>query len=279
MAGSRSDKRLEKERGIVWRVAVYVRLSREDAGRAAAESESVGNQKMILKQFLDRRFEGLYELVDYYIDDGLTGTDDTRGDFMRMIQDMEKGRVNCMLCKTLSRAFRNYADQGYYLEQYFPLKGIRFISTGDPYVDTYINPDAVSGLEVPISGLMNDRYAGRTSSDVRRTFHAKRQNGQFIGAFPPYGYLKDPSDKNHLILDEETALIKRDILSWLLYDGMSLAGCAKKLNEMGIPNPTAYKRQKGWNYVNPMAKANDGLWCGTTVRRMMLDKVNLGHMV
>lgn len=261
---------------IIWQLAVYIRLSREDGND---ESESVVNQKQILNQFLENSFDGLYQIVDYYVDDGLTGTDDTRQDFMRMIQDIEQGKVTCMLCKTLSRAFRNYADQGYYLEQYFPLKGTRFISMGDPFVDTFNNPDAITGLEVPITGLMNDRYASRTSNDIRRTFHMKRQKGQFIGAFPPYGLLKDPEDKNRLILDDEIVPIKRDALGWILYDGMSLAGAAKKLNELGIPNPTAYKRSKGWKYNNPKSEKNDGMWCGTTVKRMLLDKTNLGHMV
>ena len=261
---------------IVWRIAVYIRLSKEDGNQ---ESESVINQKKILKEYLEKYFEDQYVIVDFYIDDGLTGTDDTRADFMRMVQDIEQGNVNCMICKTLARAFRNYSDQGYYLEYYFPQKNVRFISTGDPKIDTFTNPEAITGLEVPITGLMNDRFAGRTSSDVRRTFNTKRRNGEFIGAFPPYGYLKHPDNKNQLILDEETAAVKRDMLYWIIRDGMSLNGVAKKLNELGIPNPTAYKRSKGWNYCNPKVKENDGLWVGSTVRRILLDKVNLGHMV
>ena len=168
-----------KRTEIVWRIAVYIRLSREDGNE---ESESVVNQKKILSEYLEQYFEGQFILVDFYIDDGLTGTDDTRESFMRMIQDVESGKANCVVCKTLSRAFRNYADQGYYLEQYFPLKNVRFISTGDPKIDTYTNPEAITGLEVPITGLMNDRYAAKTSSDVRRTFDHKRRRGEFIGA-------------------------------------------------------------------------------------------------
>ena len=165
---------------VVWLIAVYIRLSREDGGE---ESGSVTNQKKILIEYLENNFDGQYEIVDFYIDDGLTGTDDTRADFARMVLDIEQGRVNCVLVKTLSRAFRNYADQGYYLEAFFPQKKVRFISTGDPRVDTYTNPEAITGLEVPITGLMNDRYAAKISSDVRRTFDYKRRNGEFIGAF------------------------------------------------------------------------------------------------
>jgi len=261
---------------ILWRIAVYIRLSREDGN---GESDSVVNQKKILSEFLEQYFDGQYIIVDFYIDDGLTGTDDTRANFMRLIRDIEQGNVNCMLCKTLSRAFRNYSDQGYYLEYFFPQKNVRFISTGDPKIDTFTNPEAITGLEVPITGLMNDRYAAKTSSDVRRTFDHKRRNGEFIGAFAPYGYLKDPQNKNHLVIDPVIVPIKRDIYRWLVHEGMSLNGIAKKLNELGIPNPTAYRRGRGCAYQNPRAKNNDGLWVGSTVRQMMLEQVNLGHMV
>ena len=261
---------------IIWLIAVYIRLSREDGNE---ESESVVNQKKILTEFLKQSFDGQFEIVDFYIDDGLTGTDDSRESFMRMVQDIEAGRVNCVVCKSLSRAFRNYSDQGYYLEYYFPQKKVRFVSTGDPRIDTYTNPEAITGLEVPITGLMNDRFAAKTSSEIRRTFDTKRRNGEFIGAFPPYGYLKDPQDKNRLILDEDIVPIKREMMKWLLNESMSMAGIAKRLNEMGVPNPTAYKHSKGWQYCNPKSHMNDGLWVGTAVRRVLLDQINLGHMV
>ena len=275
--------RIRKEEGpartaatSTWLVAVYIRLSREDGGE---ESGSVTNQKKILIEYLENNFDGQYEIVDFYIDDGLTGTDDTRADFARMVYDIEQGRVNCVVCKTLSRAFRNYSDQGYYLEAFFPQKKVRFISTGDPKIDTYTNPEAITGLEVPITGLMNDRYAAKISSDVRRTFDYKRRNGEFIGAFAPYGYMKDPNDKNRLILDEDVVPIKRDMLHWLIHDGMSLNGIAHRLNELGIPNPSAYKRSKGIRYNSPSMGENDGLWVGGTVKRILTEQVNLGHMV
>jgi DNA invertase Pin-like site-specific DNA recombinase len=261
---------------IFWNVAVYIRLSRDDGSE---ESESVINQKRILSEYLNKYFEGNFSITDFYVDDGLTGTDDTRENFMRLIGDIERGKVNCMVCKTLSRAFRNYSDQGYYLEYYFPQKNVRFISTQDPKIDTYKNPEAMTGLEVPITGLMNDRFAAQTSNAVRRTFDTKRREGDFIGAFPPYGYLKDPANKSHLIIDEDIAPIKRDMLNWVIRDGMSLRGVTQRLNELGIPNPTSYKRSLGMKYCNPKLNENDGLWSPATVKRILLDKMNLGHMV
>ncbi|MCL2105778.1 MAG: recombinase family protein [Oscillospiraceae bacterium] len=266
----------KREAQIQWSIAGYIRLSREDGNE---ESESVVNQKKILFQYLASTFEGQYTINDFYVDDGLSGTDDSRESFMRMTQDIEAGKVNCVLCKSLSRAFRNYSDQGYYLEYYFPQKKVRFISTGDPKIDTYTNPEAITGLEVPITGLMNDRFAAKTSSEIRRTFDAKRRNGEFIGAFAPYGYMKDPKDKNRLLLDEEVVPIKRNILLWFIRDGMSLAGIAKRLNELGVLNPTAYKRSQGHAYCNPNMEINDGLWVSSTVRRILTDQMNLGHMV
>lgn len=271
----------------MWLIAPYLRLSREDERkgkdgrkRLNDDSDSIANQQAVADEFISTYFADVpHKIVDYFKDDGLTGTDDTREDFTRLIDWINQGKVNCVVVKTLARAFRNYSDQGYYLEYFFPLKKVRFICISSPRIDTYDNPDAVSGYEVPISGVMNDRFAAQTSSAVRQVFDTKRRNGEYIGAFAPYGYLKDPQDKHHLILDDEIYALKRDILGWVVRDGMSWMGIARKLNDLGIPNPTAYKHSKGWKYRNPHAEDNGGLWCGTTVKRMMLDPVNLGHMV
>lgn len=110
---------------IVWRIAVYIRLSKDDGND---ESLSVTNQRKIITEYIEEFFEGEYIIVDVYADDGLTGTDYERPEFQRLIHDVEAGTVNCIICKTLSRAFRNYSDQGYFLEKVFPLYGVRFIS-------------------------------------------------------------------------------------------------------------------------------------------------------
>lgn len=273
---------------IKWQICVYIRLSKEDtkdiARRAENEhqlrSESIKNQESILTTWIEQYFEGEdFEIAAFFSDDGLTGTDDTREGFMDMLRVIEKGQGNCVVVKTLSRAFRNYSDQGYYLEEYFPYRNVRFISTMDSFVDSYTDPEAIYNLDVPMYGVMNDRYAGTTSRAVRRTFDDKRSKGKFIGAFPPWGFLKDPEDKNQLILDPDTAPIKLQVKDWLLHEDMSLAGAAKRLNALGIPNPTKYKRLKGWKYQNPHARSNDGLWTGATLKRELLSLMNLGHMV
>lgn len=271
-----------ESRKIVWYIALYIRLSKDDGND---ESLSVTNQKKILIEYVENFFRDDYIIVDYYTDDGRTGTDQDRPAFQRMVHDVEAGKVNCIICKNLARAFRNYADQDYFLENFFALHSTRFITLGEPKVDTYLNPEVVNGMEVPISGLMNDRFAYATSSSVRRTFDTKRRNGEFIGAFAPYGYEKHPSDKNSLVIDEEAAQVVRNIFQWFVYGdgtsekGLSKEGIARKLNEMSIPNPTLYKVKKGYRYKNPHARENDGLWMGSSISRLLKNKVYIGIMV
>lgn len=272
------EKTRSKDNRTVWRIAVYIRLSKDDGND---ESLSVTNQKKIIREYLEKFFEEEYILVDFYIDDGISGTtDDSRTDFLRMIEDVKAGLVNCIICKTLARTFRNYADQGYYLEEFFPLYKTRFICLGSPAFDTYKNPESITdGMDVPITGLMNDRYAARTSNDVRRTFNMKRRNGEFIGAFAPYGYIKDPENKNALIIDEEPAQVVRNIFHWYVDDGMSKIGIVRHLNELGIPTPTAYKHSKGLNLKTPQRAKNDGMWAITTVCTILSNRMYIGDMV
>ena len=249
---------------------------------AKGASRSIVEQDKILTKWVEDYFhEDSHEVVDYFCDDGLTGTDDARDEFQRLMEFAQGGRINCIVVKTLSRAFRNYADQGRYLEQVFPRLGVRFISIGNPFVDSYHDPDAIlGGLEIPINGLMNDRFAAKTSADIRRTFDAKRKNGEFIGSFAPYGYRKDPRDKNSLVVDEEAAQHVRDIFHWFVAEGMSRRGIAMRLNELGVPNPTAYKqRVQRLNYQNPGAKGNDERWSANSVLGILSNEMYIGNMV
>ncbi len=283
---ARIRKGMQAIRSLVWRVALYIRLSKEDGND---ESLSVGNQRKILKEYIQNNFEEEYIIVDVYIDDGKTGTDVNRPDFMRMEQDIKGGKVNCVIVKSLARAFRNLGDQQKYLEEFFPLHGVRFINIGNPFIDTHVNPRSVSGLEVPIHGMFNEQFAASTSEEVRKTFNTKRRDGEFIGAFAPYGYKKHPDNKNCLIIDENAADVVKDIFSWFLYGiekpggekngSLSINGIAKELNERGIPCPAAYKKEQGFNYKNPHNRYKDCYWSGPTVSRMLKDRVYTGCMI
>ncbi len=260
---------------INWRIALYLRLSREDGND---ESLSVTNQRNIIMEYIGESFQEPYTIAGEYIDDGKSGTDIARPAFKRMIDDVEAGKVNCIIVKDLKRFMRNHGYQALYLEQIFPKNDTRFITVSEPRLDTYRNPNAVYGFDVPMHGIMNDRYAQGTSEAVKRTFANKTKQGKFIGAFCPYGYKKDPDDKNKLIIDEEAAQVVRDIFRWFL-EGASKRAICLRLKDFGIPNPTEYKRIKGTGYCNPNAVDNDGLWNCATISRLLKNEAYIGTMV
>lgn len=269
--------RKKGEKAIFWKVGKYIRLSRDDGN---SESESITNQRKILDEQIPGFFNGDYRIVDEYTDDGRSGTSgDVRPEFQRLTEDVKSGRINCIITKNLSRAFRNSADQGKFLEEFIPLYGARFISLYEPKIDTFLNPEAVHSLEVGITGFLNQQYAYKTSVDVRRTFDTKRRKGEFIGAFSPYGLKKDPDDKNHLLVDEEAAEVVREIFRWFADEGMSKGEIAKRLNGLGISNPAAYKRQKGMKYYNPQVSGDNSLWSGKTVGAILSNEMYIGNMV
>lgn len=259
---------------IIWRVALYIRLSKEDGNDV---SYSVINQEKILRGFLEENEEN-FELYDIYIDDGKTGTDSMREEFQRMLQDIDDKKVNCVVVKDLSRLSRNYAESGLYLEQYFVEKDIRFISLELPKLDSYLKPDEVSSIATAFQNIVNDDFCRQTSIKIRGTFNRKRADGEFIGAFAPYGYKKSSEDKHKLIIDKEAAEVVRNIFNWFI-NGESKTGIAKKLNDMGVMSPAKYKQSNGMNYKNPNVEQHNSLWSMRTIDTILRNQVYLGHMV
>ncbi|MCL2311240.1 MAG: recombinase family protein [Firmicutes bacterium] len=273
MRDRRSQK--ENESKKIWKVALYMRLSRED-GRE--ESYSIQNQRQILTKYLEK-FDDEYIVVDTYSDDGFSGTNSDRHDFQRLLEDIRIGRVNCVIVKDLSRLSRNYSEAGYYLEHYFVSHGIRFISLELPTLDSYKYPEQMDSIIVPIQNVINDDFCRQTSIKVRGVFNVKRSNGEFIGSFAPYGYIKDPKDGHRLIVDEEAAQVVKDIYSWYVNDGMSKRGIAMKLNSLGISTASQYKHEKGMKYKNPNRKFDDSFWCSATITKILTNQVYIGDMV
>ena len=278
---SRAVVETVKAKFRVWRIAIYIRLSKEDA-RCLDESESVTNQRAIIEDHIAGFNDGdEYIIVDEYVDDGISGTtDDERDDFQRMLADIKRGRVNCVIVKDLARSFRNYSDQGYYLDDWFPRYNVRFISLFHQPLDSYKEPQNMRSIAVPIQGVLNENHCAETSDKVREVFDMKRRNGEHIGSFAAYGYLKDPNDKNALVVDEEAAGVVRDIFQMFL-DGMSKNAIVRHLNDHGVLCPALYKQERlGLKYQNPqMSTAKRPLWCAVTVGSILKNRMYCGDMV
>ncbi len=263
----------------VWYVAFYIRLSREDK-RGKDESESITNQRLILTDFLEQQDDGdEYIFVGEYVDDGVSGTtDEERENFQRLLSDIQKGKVNCVIVKNLARSFRNNGDQSYYLGDWFPRNDVRFISLYQQPVDTYKDPQNAQNIAVPVQGVLNEEHARGTSESIRRTFDKKREKGLHIGSFAAYGYMKDPEDKNALLIDEEAAENVKSIFAWFL-EGMSKNAIVRKLNSSGILCPAAYKRSKGMKYQNPNATEGNSLWAAISITGILKNRIYVGDMV
>ncbi|MBS5935136.1 MAG: recombinase family protein [Clostridiales bacterium] len=256
--------------------AVYLRLSKEDSDLSLhdnkKESNSITNQKLIIKEFLKAMPE--VEIYDYYIDDGYSGSNFERPDFKRMREDIYEGKVNMVIVKDFSRFGREYIDTGRYIQKIFPRLGIRFISVID-----HFDSDAATAndmhLLVPVKNFVNDNYCRDISQRVRTHQEAMRKNGLYIGAYVAYGYKKDSDDKNTIVIDEQAADIVKKIFTWRL-SGMNVYSIVRKLNELGIPSPMAYKRMQGINFKTGFSEGNQTMWCDSTVYGILKNKIYVG---
>lgn len=274
MAGT-GGERAAQPHPKLWRLALYIRLSREDGDKE--ESDSVGNQRELLQDFV--KSSGEFETSGVYVDDGYSGTDFERPAFRRMMDDIRAGAADGVAVKDLSRLGRNYIEVGSYLEQIFPVLGVRFISVADG-LDSYRNPAGMNTVLVPFKNLLNDEYCRDISNKIRRVFDLKRRQGEYIGAFAPYGYLKDPADRHHLLVDEEAAAVVREIFSWYL-GGMSKSAIVRKLNQRGVPNPSTYKWLAGLRYARQGSAAGNGgpLWTLSSVSAVLKNQTYTGDLV
>lgn len=264
MAGSRKKDRL------TFKAALYLRLSREDGDKE--ESDSIGNQRKLLKSFLAAQEDMV--LAGIYIDDGYTGTNFNRPNFRRMLSDIEDGLVNCVIVKDLSRFGRDYLETGRYIQRYFPEKKVRFIAVNDR-IDS---KESVYDLMLPIKNLFNEQYARDISAKVQSSFKAKQRSGEFVGAFPSYGYQRSVHDRHKLIIDPYAANIVRRVFN-LYVKGYGKVKIAHILNEEEVLCPTAYKRANGENYKNCNKLSSTSYWTYSTINHMLKNEMYLGNMV
>ena len=248
-----------------YRVALYVRLSREDENDGP--SGSVTNQLSLLNEFVT---ENRLSVYDTYIDDGWSGTNFDRPEFQRMISDIECGKVNMVITKDLSRLGRDYITVGHYMERYFPENRVRYISLLDA-VDTGV--DSSSNDITPFRAIMNDMYAKDISKKIKSVKRDKQRKGEFIGGKPMYGYKMHPSEKNKIVVDEEVAPIVRRIFAMAL-EGTSCRQIAAILNAEHVPTPATYC---GWTpgVKGPYA----GMWSSQRISDMLQNETYIGNMV
>lgn len=256
----------------IYEAIAYYRLSKEDRNKSnISVSDSIDNQRKLVQEYAARNE---IIIVDEAIDDGYTGTNYDRPGFKYVLECLENKKANTVIVKDLSRLGREHIETGRYLEMVFAEMGVRFIAINDSF-DTN-NRNSSDELLVPMKNIMNEQYCRELSKKLRAQFKIQRENGEFINNYAPYGYMRDPEDKHHLIIDENTAEVVVGIFE-LCLKGYSPNRIAKYLNEHDIMSPFEYKKTVS-NYKSGFKGAGEGVWNHVTVRRILQNTVYTGEL-
>lgn len=261
----------------IYHAAIYVRLSKEDgdvAGAGKAESNSISNQKNLIKDFLKDKEDII--VVSERVDDGYSGSNFERPAFQMMMEDIKRGTVDCVIVKDLSRFGREYIDSGKYIERLFPALGVRFIAVND-HIDSK-EENGRDDIVVPFKNLMNDAYCRDISIKIRSHLEVKRKNGEYIGAFTPYGYRKDENNRNRLVPDLYAAGVVKEIFRMKLH-GMSQSAIADRLNRQGVLSPVEYKHSLGIRIQDNFKTHEQAEWSSMSVRRILENEVYIGTLI
>lgn len=249
--------------------ALYCRLSRDD--ELQGDSNSIRNQKAMLQKYAD---DNGFTNTAFFVDDGYSGTTFERPDWQRLMEQVDNGNVGTIIVKDMSRLGRDYLKVGMYTEMVFPNADIRFIAINNG-VDSNNQTD---NDMTPFINIFNEFYAKDTSRKIRAVFKAKGQSGKPLCTNPPYGYIKDPEDKHHWIVDEEAAEVVREIFR-LCVQGYGVSQIAKEMAKRHIMNPTAHAKSIGINPPDNRRDADDYTWDKSTVSHMLSRPEYLGHTV
>lgn len=246
--------------------ALYCRLSKDD--ELDNESYSIINQKEILKKYAEKNH---FSNIEFFIDDGFSGTNFERQDFKRLENMIDQNKISSIIVKDMSRFGRSYIQVGYYLEVIFPLKNIRFIAIND-------NVDSDKGLDdfLPFKNILNEWYARDTSKKIKAVLRAKAERGEHLCTNPPYGYLKDPDNPKHWIVDKEAAEVIKRIFC-LYVSGKGALQIANILTKEKILNPTSHKAKLGINTIHKLE--NDTLLYYGTVANIRDNMEYLGYTI
>ena len=249
--------------------ALYCRLSRDDESQG--DSNSIKNQKTILQKYAD---DNGFANTEYFVDDGYSGTNFERPDWQRLLSQVEEGNISTIIVKDMSRLGRDYLKVGYYTEVLFPGSDIRFIAINNN-VDSANQQDSDF---TPFLNIINEWYAKDTSKKIRSVFKSKGQSGKPLCTNPPYGYIKDPEDKTHWIIDEAAANVVKEAFR-LCMQGYGPTQIAKEFSERRIMNPTAHAKASGINIPDNRGHDDDYIWRGSTIVHMLSRQEYLGHTV
>lgn len=255
------------QEGKIYNAAVYARLSKED--ERAGDSVSIESQVAMLTKYVA---DNGWNHVATYKDDGFSGTSFERPAFQEMMSRVRKGGINLVVVKDLSRFGRDYIEVGQYIDIIFPSLECRFIAVNDNVDTLYKNNDMLAIFK----NVMNDFYARDTSAKIRAVRKSAMRSGRYMGAFAPYGYVKDPADKHKFLIDGPAAEVVRLIFS-MRAGGVGCPKIARELNEKGIlPPRTYYFDAKG--QADPYERTNKK-WNDCTVRHILENEAYLGHTV
>lgn len=263
----------------VYRAAIYVRLSKEDGdvtiSNDKVESDSISNQRELIKEYLKSKPE--IRVCSERVDDGYSGVDFNRPAFQLMIQDVKENKIDCIVVKDLSRLGRNYIEVGKYVQNIFPVLGVRFIAINDNY-DSFAAKSQTDDIIIPFKNLINDAYSRDISIKIRSNLEVKRKKGEFIGSFVAYGYMKSDVIRNKIIVDEYAGKIVRDIFEWKK-EGMSQQAISDKLNRMGILSPMEYKQANGLNFATSFKVNSQAKWSSQTIGRILRNEIYTGVLI
>lgn len=251
-----------------YNAGIYIRLSQEDKNKKyESDSESIINQKEILKDYC---LKNGFNLIDEYVDDGYSGTNFDRPGFIRLIEDIKNKKINLVVVKDLSRLGRDHVMTGYYIETYFPDNKIRFISIVENY-DSMKNQASNDSSTFIIA--CNDYYSKQNSLKIRNVLDSKRRDGKFIGSKPCYGYMRDPKDKGHLIIDPNTAQYVKLIFE-LRSNDIGISEIATRLTKLRAPTPSSYK-----NKIISTITKEEYVWSIHSVKKILENRMYTGDMV
>lgn len=251
----------------VYRAGLYARISVETERKR--EADTIGNQLQLLKDYVSEHSD--LTVFDIYSDDDISGTDFIRPEFSRMMNDLRDGKIDCIIVKDLSRLGRNYLESGEYIEMVFPFFRCRFISVTDRFDTKFQQAD----ISVQLKNMANEMYAKDISRKICSTMRTIQDQGKFAGSRAPYGYRLDPADKHHLIIDEETAPIVKQLFE-LLAEGNTVHYVATTMNARSIPSPGRLLYERG---IATTDHFKNSKWYMQTVRRILQDEIYLGWMV